>query len=303
MGRKKAKETKSEYERSAKEQFVKVSDGSELCVLIFDKVKQPKEDIAIYFIPGMVTVFPRWEKVVEELNENYKVYYIESREKTSSKLVKKAEVTIKRISEDLSDVEKALGLDKTKYVCVASSLGGTQILENLATQTITPLGSVLVGPGVEFHYPRWLIFMFKITPIFFIRMVKPLLLFLLGYIWVDRKREPEQSEAYMRSIGEANPRKLREVIFDMAKYNSWDLLPKINQRLILVGASLDKVHEADFALRVANTLLNCTFVDLGSSKAAHDTPVVELTREFIKELTGEGPKIKEVILQPDHQES
>jgi hypothetical protein len=84
----------------------------------------------------------------------------------------------------------------------------------------------------------------------------------------------------------------------MDKYKSWDLLPEIKQRIILVGASLDKVHEANEALQIAKALPNCTFVDLGSSKAGHSTPVVELTRDFIKELTGKGPKIKEVILQP-----
>ncbi|MHA1169467.1 MAG: hypothetical protein ACTSRU_16700, partial [Candidatus Hodarchaeales archaeon] len=98
-------------------------------------------------------------------------------------------------------------------------------------------------------------------------------------------------------ITEADPRKMRKNILSIAHYNGWDNLPKIKDRLILIGATLDTVHESDFAHRVANALENCSFIDLGTNKAAHDTPLVELTGKFMLELSGKGPKLESELTQ------
>ncbi len=293
----KKKSQKSPYEESAKEQMIQLSDGSEIRVLIFPEVKNPKEDIAIFFIPGMFSIFPRWEPVVHALNENYPIYYIESREKITSKLVKKARFDIPRHAMDLAETEKALGLDKRKYITISSSLAGASVLENHAYKTMTPLGSILISPGVEFHFPRWVLFILRIFPPFVIQMLKPLIRWLLGDVRVDKKNEPEQSAQYKRSITEADPRKMRKNILSIAHYNGWDILPKIKDRLILIGATLDKVHESDFAHSIAKAMVNCSFIDLGTNKAAHDTPLVELTYKFMQELAGTGPKLESELNQ------
>ena len=75
---KKKKYQKTPFEESAKEQMVALSDGSKIRVLSFIEVKNPREDITVFFIPGMFSIFPRWEPVVQALNENYQIYYVES---------------------------------------------------------------------------------------------------------------------------------------------------------------------------------------------------------------------------------
>jgi hypothetical protein len=294
---KKNKFQKSLFEQSAKEQMITVSDGSEIRVLSFTDVKSPRGDIAVFFVPGMFSIFPRWEPVVQALNENYPIYYVETREKITSKLVKKAKFDIPRHAMDLADIEKALGLDKKKYITISCSLAGSGVLENLAQKTMTPLGSILISPGVEFHFPRYALIVLRIFPPFIIQMLKPLIRWLLGDVRVDKKNEPEQSAQYKRSITEADPRKMRKNILSIAHYNGWEILPKIKDRLILIGATLDTVHESDFAYRVANALENCSFIDLGTNKAAHDTPLVELTGKFMQELSGKGPKLESELIQ------
>ncbi|MHA1125138.1 MAG: hypothetical protein ACTSQX_05855 [Candidatus Heimdallarchaeota archaeon] len=66
---------KSDFELSAKEIYVKSFDESSLRVLSFEEPKEPKEDIEVLLIAGLLSVFQRWEKVVKELNQNYKVHY------------------------------------------------------------------------------------------------------------------------------------------------------------------------------------------------------------------------------------
>ena len=291
---------KSAFELSAKEQYIKVFDGSELRVLSFNTPTKPKEDIEIMFIPGLLTIFPRWEKVVKELNEHYKVHYIESREKATSKLIKKAPMRIELMREDLENIEKALNLDKKKYITISSSMGGAMVLENLAKKTISPIGSILISPGVEVIFPKWSTILIPIVPAFGITMLKPFVRWYLRNKTVDSEKEPEQAKQYIRSVNEADVKKMKKCIVKNAnKYDGWDLLPEIKDRIILVGATTDKAHKSDFSFRVANALTNCTFVDLGTNKAAHDTPLVKLTTDFIKELTNTGPKLEELILNPE----
>lgn len=291
---------KSDFELSAKEQYIKVFDESELRVLSFENPSDPKEDIEIMFIPGLLTIFPRWEKVVKELNKHYKVHYIESREKATSKLVKKAPMKIEFMREDLENIEEALKLDKKKYITISSSMGGAMVLENLAKNTISPIGSILISPGVEVIFPKWTTILIPIVPAFGITMLKPFVRWYLRSKTVDSEKEPEQAKQYIRSVNEADVKKMKKCIVKNAnKYNGWDILQKIKDRIILVGATTDKAHKSDFSFKVANALSNCTFVDLGTNKAAHDSPLVKLTIDFIKELTNTGPKLEELILNPE----
>jgi len=291
----KKKFKQSEFERSAKEHLIKVSDGSEIRLLSFTNVKNPREDMAIYFIPGLFTIFPRWEKVVQELNENYPVYYVESREKITSNIVKKAKYDVPRQTKDLAEAAKAIGLNKKNYITISSSMAGSAVLENHAQKTMTPKGSILISPGVEFHFPRWVLIVLRLFPPFVIQIMKPFIRWLLGDVRVDKKNEPEQSAQYKRAITEANPRKMKKCILAIAHYNGWEILPKIQDRMILIGATKDKVHESDFAHSIAKALVNCSFIDLGTNKAAHDTPLVQLAGKFIQELTGTGPKLESEI--------
>ncbi|NHJ06070.1 MAG: hypothetical protein EAX90_14685 [Candidatus Heimdallarchaeota archaeon] len=294
------KTEKTEFEQNAKEQYFKVFDGSELRVLSFENPPNSKENIEIMFISGLLTIFPRWEKVVKELNEHYKVHYIESREKATSKLVKKAPMKIEIMREDLDSIEKALNLDKKQYITISSSMGGAMILENLAKKAISPIGSILISPGVEVIFPKWSTILIPLVPAFGISMLKPLVRWYLRNKTVDSEKEPEQAKQYIRSVNEADVKKMKKCIVKNAnKYDGWDILPKIQDRIILVGATTDKAHRSDFSFRVANALTNCTFVDLGTNKAAHDTPLVELTKDFIKELTNTGPKLEEKIINPE----
>jgi hypothetical protein len=285
---------KTDFEQSAIEQFIQVADGSQLRVLSFENVANPVDDIEIMFIPGLLTIFPRWEKVVKELNEYFSVHYIESREKKTSKLVRKATMKVEEMSIDLDFIEKAIGLDKSKYITISSSMGGSMIIENLAFKRITPIGSILISPGVEIIFPKLAPLLLRILPPFAIKMIKPLIKRGIKKRAADAEKEPVQAAAYIRSIEEADVRKMRKCIIKNAnRYNGWDLLTKINDRIILIGASTDKSHSSDFSAKVAKSLSNCTYIDLGTNRAAHDTPLVELTLKFAQELISKGPKITE----------
>ncbi|NHK30805.1 MAG: alpha/beta hydrolase [Asgard group archaeon] len=276
---------RSDFEQSAKKQYIKAFNGIELRVLSFEKVKHPAENIEILFIPGFLTIFPRWEKVVKELNENYKVHYVETREKKTSRFVKRNSMKISEMYKDLDYVEKALDLNKRKYITISSSLGGAIILESLAAKSISPLGSIIIGPGIEIPIKKIARFAMRLIPAFVVYLLKPFIRWYIRTRLVDFEKEPQQATAYIRAVEEADVRKMKKWLLANAnRYSGWNNLPNIHNRIVLIGASTDKAHSTDISEKVANALQNCTYVDLGTNKAAHDTPLVDFTKEFIKEL-------------------
>ncbi len=283
----------SDFELSAKESFVESFDGSSIRVLSFEDVKEPKEEIEILFIAGLLSIFQRWEKVVKELNQHYKVHYVETREKLSSKLVKRAKFEIEIMREDLAYVEKYLGLDKRKYITITSSMAGAIVLENIAKNDITPIGNILVGPAIEIHFPRGVPLLLRFIPPFLITAWKPI----IGW-WFRRKiEEPEQLRRYLLSIYQADFAKMRKCVIKNAnRYNGWNVLKDVTSRSILIGATKDTLHPSEFSFKVGKEIPDCTFIDLGTNKAAHDTPLVDLTIEFMQELVGTRPKLEEKIL-------
>lgn len=281
----KNKTPKSDFEKSAIEHYIESFDGSKLRVLTFNNPKNKSSDFEVMFIPGLLTIFPRWEKVVRELNETYIVHYIESREKMTSKLVRRASMDIAIMRKDLDYIEKALDLDKAKYITISSSMGGAMVLENLAVKGISPKGSVLVSPAVELHFPWFVRPLLRILPPLVLRMLKPYIRWHLQNKTVDAEKEPQQLAEYTRSVNEADFRKMRRCLLRNAnRYNGWSVLPKVNDKIILVGASSDKAHKSDFSAKVSEALKNCKYIDLGTNKAAHDTPLVQLAKDFISDL-------------------
>ena len=86
------------------------------------------------------------------------------------------------------------------------------------------------------------------------------------------------------------------VIKNANRYNGWNVLKDVTSRSILIGATKDTLHPSEFSFKVGKEIPDCTFIDLGTNKAAHDTPLVDLTIEFMQELVGTRPKLEEKIL-------
>ncbi|NHK30804.1 MAG: lysophospholipase [Asgard group archaeon] len=246
------------------------------------------------FIPGFLSLFARWEKVLQALNDCYKIHYVESRDKYTSRINRNAILNICEMSKDLDIIEMALELDKRKYITISSSMGASMVLENLAKKSISPIGAMLIGPMTEMKSPKWIPALLKILPPFVVNWFKPLMKWGIRNKMVDKEKEPEQVDEYIKSINAADCLKLKKwMLHNANKYNCTDILKKINDRIILIGTTSDLTHDCKIAINIAHKLINCTYIELRSNKAAHDLAFVDLAYKFIKELAGSGPKLTE----------
>lgn len=287
--KKEVKDYRTELEKQAEIRYFTMKDGTQVRVLDFNLTKN-SSDFIIMLIPGYLTVFQSWQRVMELLTKKYRVLYFESREKSSSNIPNRKmerQVTLHKMAYDLKEVVEQMELDKQKYITLASSTGGNILTEALSENWINPTGAVMVGPAIEFHVNWFIVFLSAITPNALIQgILKPFVKIYISIVYVNKNAEPEQLQKYMRALEEAHMRKAMPLFRRMYHYKSWHMLPKVKTPTLLLGASLDKMHATKECLHVHELMPNSFYVDLGSNKATHSDPLVEEIGKFENQLNG-----------------
>ena len=286
MCKRKKQDLRTELEKSAEERYYTMKDGVKVRVLVFDKAKNPHK-YKIFMIPGFASVFPGWSKIIEPLAKDHIIYYFETREKTSSimpsgKIARKTD--LQKMAYDLKEIVEQMKLEESKYVTISSSAGGTIQVEALSEKWMHPDSAVLIGPSIEFHLQRFAAFAVYIVPSF----IKDLFMFLfrwfIGAFYVNKKKYPEQYAKYVRAAEEIDMRKMKKLMWQLTNYNCWEMVPKVEAKCILVGASEDKMHDAELTKKTQELIPNSEYVDLGTNKATHAQPLVDLVKKIITDL-------------------
>ncbi|NHJ31924.1 MAG: alpha/beta hydrolase [Asgard group archaeon] len=288
MGRKK-EDLRAEIEKKAKEIYCEMSDGTKVRILDFDLAKRPNK-YTIFLIPGFVTVFLSWEKLIEILAPDFRILYFESREKSSSIFPNRRlqrSTTLHKMAYDIKEVIEQLELDKQDYITICSSTGGTILVEALSEKWLNPPGAIMVGPTMEYHIKFIVPFSISIVPNFMKNLFMPIFRFYMGRVHVDKKEHPKQYAKYVRAGEEAHLRKIAKVLREMYRYECWDIVPKVETRTLLVGASTDRVHATEETKRTNDLMPNSTYIDVGDNIAAHSQPLADALFDFIEELEKE----------------
>ena len=288
MGKQK-EDLRAEIEKKAKEIYCEMSDGTKVKILDFNLAENPNK-YTIFLIPGFTTVFLSWEILVEILSKEFRILYFESREKSSSiapnRKVQRS-TTLRKMAYDIKEVTEQLELDKQDYIILCSSAGGTLLVEALSEKWLNPTGAILVGPTMEYHIQFIAPFLITIVPDFMKNLFMPLFRWFLGKFHVDKKEHPKQYAKYARSGEEAILRKIRRVLRQMYRYKCWHMPPKVETKTLIVGASTDKVHATEEAIRTHELMPSSSYIDLGDNIAAHSQPLADALFDFIKELDKE----------------
>ncbi|MEA2071461.1 MAG: alpha/beta hydrolase [Asgard group archaeon] len=283
--RKSKRDYQTELEKKAEINYYTMRDGAKVRVLDFNLAKNPHE-YKIFLVPGFITVFQSWHRVVELLSKKYRVYYFESREKASSKMPwkLKRKINLHKMAFDIKEVIEQMNLDQQKYIVLCSSTGGTIEIEALKNNWHKPAGAVMVGPTVEYHVSHFGAFLVQLVPGFIKNLFMPILRWYLGKKYVDAEKEPEQRAKYVRAAEEADIWKIRRLLRQFTKYKCWDMVPEVTTPVLLIGASVDKMHSTEECLKTHELMPNSQYIDLGSNKAAHSDPLVKEIEKYIEYL-------------------
>ena len=88
-----------------------------------------------------------------------------------------------------------------------------------------------------------------------------------------------------QALDNADPKKLRQAILDIAGYEVWDRLEAIKCRTLIVATSKDGFHNQDEIGRMMQMLKDSEFIDLETNLRLHSIEMGEIAFRFIQKLS------------------
>ena len=249
--------------------------------LIHFKPKIKSNFPPVIFIPGWGSIIDSWEVVLKEMTKDFEVYYLETREKSSSIHITEQPLTIKSLGDDFPYVFSELNLINKSYILLGSSLGATVILDSISKNKVNPTLSILIGPNAEFNIPSLWLMIARLTPPFFFYILRPIIKWYMKKKYLDMNSDPKQYYKYAKSLDQASPSRLRRSALNFSSYKIWDQLNKINQKVLILAGSKDIMHDYKNTLRISEKLSNSELIDMETNNKTHSKEMVFKIREFI----------------------
>ncbi len=266
-----------------KDEMVKLSETVSLRLMTFEPEKDHGNP-AVVFIAGWISHIKSWHLSLKEMTKDFKVYYVETREKASAEIKGKEGYGVEDIGRDIVAIIDRLNLAGRGYILFGSSLGGTAILHCCRSLDNPPLCIVLVGPNAVFRVPKLWRGMIRILPTRLYIILKPLVKWYLKTFRLDIKSDYAQYEKYCNTLDAADPYKLRKGIMAVWNYQVWDLLANIEIPTLIIGASKDKLHEPGNLEKMVSLMPKGTYLDLETNARTHSEDMAREIRKYIADL-------------------
>jgi len=264
------------------EEMVPVTDKVSLRMFRFTPSVKPKKP-DIVFVAGWITQIDSWNLVLNEMSKEHNVYYIETREKISSKVKGIVPYSVEAMGKDVAAVIRHIKL-REDFVLFGSSLGATAILDGHKHLRILPKCLVLIAPNAVFRIPAFWkgIILAFIPPAYFI--LRPIIKWYLRTFRMNIESDRAQYEKYARNIDDANPWKLKRAAIALWKYQVWNELPGVTSPVLIIGGSLDTLHEPENLKKMTQLLPSAEYLDMETNKMTHSREMVQQMWSFIKKL-------------------
>lgn len=268
---------------TCKEEMVPVSPNVSLRVITFSSSQQ-EDNPALVFVPGLVSLMAGWREVLLEMTKDFTVYYIETREKITSKVKGKVDYSLEAIGQEIAALVSHFNLENLGYILFGSSLGATAILESTRFLEIDPLCLVLIGPNAVFRIPKFYRLIIRVFNPRFYLVLKPVVKWYLKTFRLDTEADYAQYEKYCQSLDAADPWKLKKTAIAFSRYEVWNLLADIDYPTLMVGASRDTLHEPENLKKMVSMMKNAVYLDMETNKLTHGSGMVREMRNYIAQL-------------------
>lgn len=222
-----------------------------------------------------------FQKVLVEITRDFVVHYVETREKSSSRVGGTVDYGVRAIGLDLVEVVEALGLEDRAYIAFGASLGATAMIDCYGQFKRVPLYLVLLEPNAAFYYPTWSLPLIRHAAPFY-RIARPAAKWYLKNFRVNTKDDYEMYRINCRALDAADPYKLRDAALAISSYQIWDHLEAVRTPSLIVGASKDTFHRHEDLMKVISMIGDSTYLDLEKHERTHSGEIVDRIREYLR---------------------
>lgn len=274
----------TENSTTVKEYMLEVSDGTSLRIIDFTPQNVSPERPVIIFVAGWISLLSGWKGVLKVLLAEYRIIYLESREKHSSMVtdVKKVSFSMKRLALDLGEIVEQVIEPSGEFILAGSSLGATAILEYCRSDKRKPLSAVLIGPNTEFRFPKTLVLMVSTMHPALYFSVKPLIKWYIRNFRLDKRKNKEQIEKYENTLDCADPYKLKANALALRNYKLENSAGYITVPCLIIGATTDTLHDTGNIKQLLKIIPDTKYIELESNMETHSEQAGHIIAQYIK---------------------
>ncbi|MCX6225536.1 MAG: alpha/beta hydrolase [Bacteroidia bacterium] len=263
-------------------QWFSVEDHVALRIVTFTPPGESKY-YPVVFISGLASVLEGFKETLIGLTRDFQVYYVDTREKSSSRITGKVRFDVETFSSDLCVLVRLLGLEDGKYSMFGYSLGATVIVDSYTRLDAKPYCALLLEPNATFNYPAFAVVIMKLElPLLY--LFKPVVKWYIRHFRINRKEDYDMYLISARSLDNAHPVRLRKTALGISGYKIWDKLGDFSCPTLIVGTSKDHFHSHDEVKRMIENLKNCTYTDLETNRRTHSAELGIVIRQYIDGL-------------------
>lgn len=265
------------YEEIADLMYLHHSDGG-ITEVLHTKPEEETNTLPLVMVAGFITIMDSWEDVLSGLQNDFEIYYWESREKGTfhpPNNLKRHHFTPERFTKDLVELIEAIGLDDGSYLLAGSSFGGTIMIDALAEKKVRPHTALLIGANTHFHVPFPGNLLMYIVPHSFISLFKPVMRWYLRTFMVDMETDEKQYKKYAKALDLANFKFIKHTVINYHVHPQEDKLQDIEAKTIVVGAKLDKMHTINESKMSVEKIPNAELAEFETNADTHSKPFVD----------------------------
>jgi pimeloyl-ACP methyl ester carboxylesterase len=270
--------------RVARSQSLRVAvDEAELRVLHLRADEPRSSGKPVVFVPGWASTLSTWSVVLDELATR-DVYYLESREKASSRILSRSRSTPQSYARDLMGAVEALGLADHEFHLIGGSTGSNTILLAVNQGLLKPASICISGPHIKIPLPRWSR-AFDYMPLSLLRLARSIFLFLLDHGVVPRIARA-QAHGLRAAVLESDLGKIRDSAACWRGYHLGTLNRDYFSSTLVVGSLQDHMHPVEAAREIA-ALLDAPiieFVDASRESGTHSANFSKIVNAWLDSI-------------------
>ena len=276
-----------EYEKG--EHIYVPVDGGSIRVIHF-KPENLIHKRPIVLVSGWGVVPSTFQDFYEVMHEKYEFYYLETREKASSKIKRFAQFTITQKAKDIGDAIKFLGLQSRDFVLMGTCWGSSVILQGLMDNSIKAPTILVFDPMYKLTYSRFfLTFIAPILPVPLLSLLRPF----MKRQRVGEMQEKRQKERVDATVDNAVLWKWKRASIQCRNFMLYGNLHKIAQEVFVINSTKDYIHDPINYPNIAHQLPKGRFLRLQGTEDKREYIAAIVAREFSRVLKNEFPNSME----------
>jgi pimeloyl-ACP methyl ester carboxylesterase len=273
------------WESSTTEILYAPVDDGEIRIYHF-RPANPISKRPLVFVPGWGGTEMGYVDFYEVIHDKVECYYVETREKRSSKLDrKKAKLDMSQKAKDIRDVINFLELDKDDFVLFGTCWGGAIVLHGLIDGTIDAPTVITHDPMHTLWFPKWFLrYVTPFLPVFAIRMMKPVLR-RLQMRGMNEKIQRKRAENF---IANAEPWKWKKAAESVRDFELFGNISGITKEVFVINGTQDKVHDQITYPKIAAEMPFSRFIFMKTDESKRERLMGLVTLEFSKVTVNDG---------------